>query len=150
RFLPRSRAVTATTSIERPQRALSASRCCASRRTTAPPTVPRPARPIFSGAATARSAPRRQGHDVVQLFDAALEEAADVARGLADALLVLNQRDADEAFAVLAEPHAGRDRDLRLLHQELRELDAAKRLERLRYRRPGEHRCARRRNRPAG
>src|SRR5262249_57773135 len=43
-------------------------------------------------------APRRQGNDVVQLFKAGFKKTADVARGLADALLVLDKRDAYEAF----------------------------------------------------
>ncbi len=35
------------------------------------------------------------------------EEPPNVARGLADALLVLNQRDAHIAFSILAEADAG-------------------------------------------
>ena len=61
----------------------------------------------------------------MQLFGATFKKAADVAGGLADALLVLDQRDAHVAFAALAEAGAGRDRDLRLLDQERGELDAA-------------------------
>ena len=49
-----SRAVTATTSMARPQRCASTSRCCASSRTTAEPTVPSPARPAFRGATMER------------------------------------------------------------------------------------------------
>src|SRR5262249_10033073 len=50
RFLLRERAVTATTSIGRPQRAASASRWRSMRRGAHAPTVPRPAIPSFSGA----------------------------------------------------------------------------------------------------
>ena len=53
------------------------------------------------------------------------KKAADVARGLPDALLVLDQRDADKALAALAEAGARRHRDLGLLHQQLGEFDAA-------------------------
>ena len=70
------------------------------------------------------------------------EEAADIARGLADALLVLHQRDAHEALAVFAEADAGRDGEIGLFHQQRGKLDAAEALERLRDRRPGEHRGA--------
>ena len=49
RFLLRERADTATTSIGRPQRAVSAACCCAISCTTEAPTVPRPAMPTFSG-----------------------------------------------------------------------------------------------------
>src|SRR5205085_5781623 len=40
------------------------------------------------------SAPGRKGNDVVQLVNACVEESAHVARGLADALLVLDECDA--------------------------------------------------------
>ena len=46
-------------------------------------------------------------------------------RRLADAVLVLDQRDADIAFAFLAEADAGRDGDLRLGQQLLGEFDRA-------------------------
>ncbi len=95
-------------------------------------------------------APLGQGDDVVQLFGAGFKEAADVACSLPDALLVLHQRDAHVAFAALAEAGAGRDRDLGLLDQEGRKIDAAKACERLGDRRPGEHGRARRRYLPAG
>jgi len=51
RFLLRERALTATTSIGRPQRARSLSRPRSRRSMTAMPTVPSPARPTFSGSA---------------------------------------------------------------------------------------------------
>ena len=44
--------------------------------------------------------------------------------GLLDALLVLDEGEADEPFAAGAEARAGRDRDLGLLHAHRRELDA--------------------------
>ena len=47
-----------------------------------------------------------------------------LADGLLDALLVLDEREADEALAAGTEPGAGRDRDLRLLHAQRRELEA--------------------------
>src|SRR3989442_3875191 len=149
------RALTATTSIARPQRASSASRWPAISRTTEAPTVPSPARPNFSGATMERPerdaalAAGREGDDVVQLFRRRFKEAADVARRLADALLVLDQRDAHIAFPMLAECHAGRDRDLRVLHQQLGEFEAAERAEQVRERRPREHGGDRGRNPPA-
>src|SRR5262249_51193244 len=126
RCLPSARALTATTSMARPQRASSASRWRSISRTTEAPTVPRPATPTFSGATMEKpetrgegpSAAGREGDDVVQLFRRRFKEAAHVARRLADALLVLDQRDAHIALAVFAERHAGRHRDLGLLHQQ--------------------------------
>src|SRR5215212_4051766 len=131
RFFALLRAVTATISIGRPQRALSAVRCCSIRRTTDAPTVPRPASPTFSGVAMwrpggkRRSAPRGEWDDVVQLFKSGIKEPADVARRLPNALLVLHQRDAHVAFAVLAERDARRDREFGLLDQQLGKLEAA-------------------------
>src|SRR5437660_6128542 len=95
-----------------------------------------------------QSAPRGKRDDVVQLFEAGIKKAADVARGLTDALLVLHQRDAHVSFAMFAETDAGRDRDLGLFDQERGKFDAADALERLRNRRPSEHGGARRRNLP--
>ena len=63
-------------------------------------------------------APRRERNDVVQFFRPGFKEAAHVAGGLADALLVLHERDAHKAFAILAKADAGRDGKLGLLHQE--------------------------------
>src|SRR3954467_1086202 len=102
RFFDLLRAVTATISIGRPQRCVKAARCCSMRRTTDAPTVPRPASPTFSVVVMKAApreplvrglAPRRERDDVVQLFEPGIKEAADVARGLPDALLVLDQRD---------------------------------------------------------
>src|SRR5262249_55571690 len=73
-----------------------------------------------------------------------------IAGGLADALLVLDQRDAYEPFAMLAEADAGGYRELGLLDQQRRKVDRADRLERLRQRCPGEHRGLRRWDVPAG
>src|SRR5262245_25961592 len=85
----------------------------------------------------------------MQLLRARFKKAPDVAGGLTDTLLVLDQRNADIALAALAEAGAGRHRDLGLLDQQRCKLDATERLERLRDGRPGEHRGARRRHVPA-
>ena len=58
-----------------------------------------------------------KGDDVVQLFRPGFKKPTDVARGLTNTLLILDQRDAHVPFPVLAEADAGRDRDLRLLDQ---------------------------------
>src|SRR5271169_6077379 len=89
-----------------------------------------------------KSAPRGERNDVVQLFRPGFKEAADIARGLADSLLVLHQRDTHEALAIFAEADAGRDGEIGLFHQQGGKLHAAETLERLRNRRPGEHRGA--------
>src|SRR5918995_6533830 len=96
--------------------------------------------------------PSRPGdrHHVVEALVGGVEEAANAARGLADALLVLDEGDAHVIVAVLAETDARRHRDVGLLDEEFRELEAAERPEFLRDRHPGEHRRARARNRPAG
>ena len=54
-----------------------------------------------------------------------LNEAADVADGLAQALLVLDQRDAHIAFAVFAKGPARGDGDFGVLHQIDRVVDGA-------------------------
>src|ERR1700674_3225818 len=111
-------------------------------RATAEPTVPRPARPTFSGSTMTNpvsSAAGRERHDVVQNLVGRVEEAAHAAGALADALLVLDERDAHIALAVLAEADARCHRHLRLLDQELGELHRAAGSEALRHRRPGEH-----------
>src|SRR5438094_5429649 len=71
---------------------------------------------------------------------AAGEEGFDVAGGLAQALAVLDQRDAHEALAVLAEADPRRDRDIGAFEEELREGEGADAAEFLGDRRPGEHR----------
>src|SRR5580704_8574737 len=105
---------------------------------------------VRKGAWRRRSTPLRQGDDVVQLFRTGFKEAPQVARGLANALLVLDERDAHEPFAVLAEANAGGNRDLGLLDEQRGKLDGVERRERRRQRRPGEHRGARRRHVPTG
>src|SRR5262249_59343169 len=69
------------------------------------------------------------------------ERAADAADGLADALLVLDEREAHEALTAGAEADAGRDSDLCLRHEHLGELEAAHLLVGLGDRRPDEHRA---------
>ena len=64
-----------------------------------------------------------QLHHIVQRLVGGLEEAPDAARRLADALLVLDQRQAHVIVAVLAEADARRDGDVGLLDQQLRELE---------------------------
>src|SRR5437764_15125541 len=99
---------------------------------------------------TERLAPLGQGDDVAQLFRTRFKKATDVAGRLADALLVLHERDTHVSFAVLAKANARRNRDLCLFDQERRKFHAAESLERLRHRRPGEHGGAWRRNLAAG
>src|SRR4051794_41944317 len=62
---------------------------------------------------------------------------------LADALVVLHEREAHEALAAGPEAHTRRDGDLGLLHEHLGELEAAELLVGLGDRRPHEHRAAR-------
>src|SRR6185436_11686244 len=69
--------------------------------TTPAPTVPRP------------STPMRTSFTVLMIFRLIATSAAQVleaAQGLPDPMLVLHQREAHVAFAVLAEADAGRDR----------------------------------------
>ena len=94
-----------------------ARRCSRSRRTTPPPTVPRPASPMRSGSAIASG--HRPGGARALRRRWRCEEGLDVAHRLADAVPVLDQGDAHIALAVLAEADAGRDRDLGLLEQQL-------------------------------
>ena len=70
----------------------------------------------------------------------ASERVTNSAERLARAMLVLDQREAHEAVAVLAEADAWRDRDLGLGEQKLGELERAHRAERIGNRRPHEHR----------
>src|SRR5688572_26794604 len=111
-------------SIGRPARSAIAVRLRMIMPATAEPTVPNPASPTRSGSAMMgirklqwRSAALGERHHVVQLFRGRFKKPPDVARGLADALLVLDQRDAHKTFAALTEAGAGRDCDLRLLDQ---------------------------------
>src|ERR1700752_4265291 len=92
--------------------------------------------------------PRSERNDVVELLGRMVEEATYIARRLANALLVLHQRNAYEALAVFAEADARRNGNIGFFHQELGKLHAAERLERFRDLRPGKHRRARRRHVP--
>src|SRR6185437_1345727 len=78
------------------------------------------------------------------------QEELDVARRLTQSLSVFDERDADIAFAVLAESDARRHRDIGLLEQQLGESQAAHLAEALGQRRPGEHAGGRARYLPAG
>src|SRR5882762_6529884 len=80
-------------------------------------TCPRPsARPCLRGlrGAAASLLRRQDGVGVAQ-------EGLDVAHRVADAVLVLDQRQADIALAMLAEADAGGDRDLGRRQQQLGE-----------------------------
>ena len=68
----------------------------------------------------------------MQAFRRFGEEFPDIARGLADALLVLDQRDAHMAFAVFAEARPRRHRDAGFFDQQRREFDTAERPEEVR------------------
>src|SRR5712691_6723341 len=71
---------------------------------------------------------------------AVTQRMADTANRLARTMLVLDQREADEAVAVRTEAGPGRDRDLGVVQQELCEFERSHRAKRLRNRRPYEHR----------
>ena len=82
--------------------------------------MPSPATAIFSGvfdAARCLEAPRGAGG--CRRDAGFLEELADVAAGLPDAVLVFDQRQTDMPVAVLAEADAGRHRDLGFLSSSL-------------------------------
>src|SRR5208337_1618481 len=103
-------------------------RCCIGGRWTHPyEKQTQSSRPALGAVADDRSNPRSrrllQLHYVVQRVVGGLEEAPDSARRLADALLVLDEREADEIVAVLAEANARRDGDVGLLDQQFRELE---------------------------
>ncbi len=66
-----------------------------------------------------RLPPRGERHDIVQMLIRRLEEAAQIARRLADTLLVLDERETQIALAILAEALARGDGDIRLLDEEL-------------------------------
>src|SRR5947208_11702225 len=94
---------------------------------------------------------RRRALGAAQLREvvAAGEEGLDVAGCLAQALAVLDEGDAHEPLAVLAEADAGRDRDIGAFEEELREGERAAAAKFIGDRRPGEHRGGRRRDLPA-
>src|SRR5262245_30913311 len=126
RSRPRRRADTATTWMGRGSVSASLSPCRARRRMRPVPTVPRPAMPILRGSlmlSRHRRGRLRLRHYVVQGLGALREKLLEVARRLTDAVLVFNQCDADVAFPVLAEAEPRRDGDIRLVDQELGELD---------------------------
>src|SRR2546427_11980239 len=129
----RTRSVSAmAASVSRhPARSWSIARCEARIFTTPAPTVPRPSRPMRTSSTDVTGG--CSGCSAVDVFEAA--------QRLLDPLLVLDEREADVAFAILAEPDAGRYRDLRFLDAELGELQGAHGAERLRDRRPHEHRA---------
>src|ERR1700691_1163723 len=122
--------------------------------TTPPPTVPHPSRAIRTGfncspmllRLGSGAAGRADGNCGVT----GAQRVTNSAERLAGAMLVLDQREAYEAVAVLTEAHTRRDRDLGLGEQELRELERAHRAERLRNRRPHEHRRLGLLDRPSG
>ena len=74
----------------------------------------------LSGTSCGADAQRRfaNGTTLCNFSGAGFKKAPQVAGGLADALLVLDQRDPHEAFAVFAKANAGRNRDLGLLDQQ--------------------------------
>src|SRR3954454_16834146 len=84
----------------------------------------------------------RDRHDVVKRLLGRIEEAADVAGGLPNALFVFDQRQTHVVVPALAEADARRDRDIRLFDEQLGELEAAERPVGLGDLRPGEHRGA--------
>src|SRR6185312_1716390 len=68
----------------------------------------------------------------------------DRACGLADALLIFDERNADEAFAMLPKADARRNCHVSLLDQELGERDGTEMTKALWHRRPSKHRRGRR------
>src|SRR5687768_15256747 len=111
------------------------------------PTVPMPSSPTLTGfmKGTRRSRVSSRAFQEAVL----LEHVADAAQRLAQALLVLDQRDAHVAFAAVAEADAGRNRDLRLRQQPLGELYASHLFVGLRDLRPDVHRGLRHIHHPA-
>src|SRR5437762_240557 len=106
---------------------------------TPAPTVPRPSNPIRTSwtGVTGGMVVRRSAVDVLE-----------AAEGLLDPLLVLHERESHVALAVLAEADARRHGDLRLLDEQLGELERAERAEGLGDGRPHEHRALRLGDRP--
>src|SRR5205085_4433117 len=88
--------------------------------------------------------------NVMEFFRPRFKKSPDVAGGLPDALLVLDQRKADETLAIFPKADPGRNRDFGLFNQQSRKLDTADGPEDFRQRRPGKHGSARRRDVPSG
>src|SRR4029450_3260403 len=130
----RKRSVSATAARVRraPVRSSSISRRGRRILATPAPTVPSPSRPMRTSLAPLmRRSPSVRS--AAQLFEAA--------QGLADSLLVPDEREPHVALAVLAEADAGRHGDLGLLDQKLGELQRAQALEGIGNRGPHEHRA---------
>src|SRR6058998_953707 len=119
-----SRSATAARRRRQPARSSNIARSDSSSLATPAPTVPWPRNPMRTSFTPVRSTPA----------------ALQAAQRLTDALLAFHQREPPEAFPVLAEADPGRDGDLRLLDQELRELQRAGATEGLGDRSPDEHR----------
>ncbi len=143
RSLARSRAATATTLMCRPVRAAMAASWRRQHPDHASPDRSKAGQPN-SQVTHVQTVVRDQraalkGTTFMQRGAGRIEEAADVARGLADALLVLHNRDAHIFIAMLAKAHARRDGDFPPSRSAAGKLHAAHRPERLGNGRPGEH-----------
>src|SRR5438552_3705149 len=110
-----------------------------------PPTVPMPSSPTRIGRITLPFRTSRGGAQPAVLA----EHVADAARRLAQAVLVLDQRDPHMVVAVVAEADARRHRDLGVLEQAFGELDRAELAVGLRDLRPHVHRSLRLLDHPA-
>src|SRR5436190_12601003 len=121
-FLDRARSLSATCVIwmARPARRWISSALRESTSQVPPPTVPMPSSPTRIGRIMEPATSGRAAEQTVLA-----EHVADAARRLAQAMLVLDQRDAHVVVAVVAEADAGRHGDLRLGQQPLGELDRA-------------------------
>src|SRR3954469_8412079 len=97
------------------------------------PTVPMPSNPTLIGCISSR------GFFGAQQAVLA-EHVADAARRLTQAVIVLDEGDPHVVVAVVAEAHAGRDGDPRLLQEALGETDGAELGVRVRDLRPDVHR----------
>src|SRR5690349_16205567 len=113
--------------------------------TRIPRALPRSDRPSRERLAIAAATLRRSLR-----FPGCREHLLNAARGLAEALLVFDQSDSDEAFAFLAEADTRGHRDMGFGQQALGKFHRAEVVEPLGDRRPGEHRRPRFRDRPAG
>src|SRR5580765_4826790 len=98
--------------------------------TTPAPTVPRPSTPMRTSFTL---------FTIARLVWTSAAQVLESAQGLSNPMLVLHQREAHVAFAVLAEADAGRDRHLGFLDEELGELQRAEGAELVGNGRPHEH-----------